>query len=463
MANLKINSFSSYQWIFRFIDLLCPLLVIFLIDYSTNQDWNDHYVIAGLLSGLLLNLIGQFFDIYKYHELKISYFDFFIIFKSWVFVWISLIIIVFLVKESADFSRKSMVLWAIITPFILCSIRFIFSSLILKFFSSSTKKSVAIIGAGKLGQDVAKIIGQNKFIESELKFFFDDDIKLHDTSINGIKVYSIDKLEKYINEFKFEEIYICLPLRVEKRIKQILNDLSQFPIIVKFIPDLFTFDLLHANIFNIQGIPVINIFDFKINQKLSRFIKRIEDLSFSITILILLSPILLSISIIVFFTTPGSVIFKQQRYGANGRAINVYKFRSMISSDNGETINQVTKNDPRVTRFGAFLRRNSLDELPQFINVIQGRMSVVGPRPHAIAHNEQYRKLIPQYMQRHLVKPGITGLAQVNGWRGETDTLIKMEKRVELDLHYIKTWSVWLDLKIIAQTITKLSNDKNAI
>lgn len=170
-------------------------------------------------------------------------------------------------------------------------------------------------------------------------------------------------------------------------------------------------------------------------------------------ILLLISPLLLVISIAIKLTSSGPVFFKQIRYGLNGKSILVYKFRTMKVMENGSQVKQAVKNDPRVTSVGRLLRRTSLDELPQFFNVILGNMSIVGPRPHAVAHNEEYRKLIPGYMLRHKVKPGITGLAQIRGWRGETDTLDKMEKRIECDLEYIRTWSIWLDIKIIFLTV----------
>ena len=179
-------------------------------------------------------------------------------------------------------------------------------------------------------------------------------------------------------------------------------------------------------------------------------------------ILIMISPVLIAVALGVKLSSPGPVLFKQNRYGINGQPINVYKFRSMTSQDNGNIIKQATKKDIRITAFGAFIRKTSLDELPQFYNVIQGRMSIVGPRPHAVAQNEEYRKLIPKYMQRHLVKPGITGWAQINGWRGETDTLHKMKKRIDFDLHYINTWPLWLDITIIILTTVKGFINKNA-
>ncbi len=195
---------------------------------------------------------------------------------------------------------------------------------------------------------------------------------------------------------------------------------------------------------------------------LLNWVKRFEDLVLSSLILLLISPVLLAVAIGVKLSSPGPIIFKQNRYGLDGKPIQVWKFRSMRVMDNGSHVQQATKGDPRVTRFGAFIRRTSLDELPQFFNVLQGSMSIVGPRPHAVAHNEQYRTIVNRYMLRHKVKPGITGWAQINGWRGETDTLDKMEKRVQFDLDYIHRWSLWFDLKIVFLTIFKGFVGKNA-
>lgn len=198
------------------------------------------------------------------------------------------------------------------------------------------------------------------------------------------------------------------------------------------------------------------------NYTVCKILKRIEDIIVSIIILVLISPILLLIAISIKATSKGLIIFKQKRGGINNKEIVVYKFRSMSTQDNGSIVKQATKNDARITPIGKFLRKTSLDELPQFINVIQGRMSVVGPRPHAVTHNIKYAKLVPEYNQRALVKPGITGLAQINGWRGETDTLEKMQKRVDTDLYYINNWNLWLDIKIIFMTIFKGFVNKNA-
>jgi putative colanic acid biosynthesis UDP-glucose lipid carrier transferase len=194
----------------------------------------------------------------------------------------------------------------------------------------------------------------------------------------------------------------------------------------------------------------------------ARVVKRLEDLVVAGVICIFIIPVCFVIAVAIKLSSPGPVLFKQMRMGINGRKFKVYKFRSMVVHNESGSVTQATRNDVRITKVGAFLRRTSLDELPQFFNVLQGRMSVVGPRPHALAHNDYYKELVESYMQRHKVKPGITGWAQVSGYRGETDTLDKMQKRVEYDLWYIEHWSLWIDLKIIVLTFWKGFLNKNA-
>jgi putative colanic acid biosynthesis UDP-glucose lipid carrier transferase len=230
-----------------------------------------------------------------------------------------------------------------------------------------------------------------------------------------------------------------------------LDQLSDSTISVYIVPDFFVFELLHSRWTNLGGIPAVSVFETPL-YGVDGWAKRFLDVLAASAALIAASPVMIAIALIIKLTSPGPVFFRQKRYGLDGREIWVWKFRSMKVCDNGPFIQQATKGDPRITPFGAFIRKTSLDELPQLFNVLQGNMSMVGPRPHATAHNEQYRRLIRGYMLRHKVKPGITGLAQVEGFRGETDTLYKMEKRVELDHRYIREWSIWLDLKILFKT-----------
>jgi putative colanic acid biosynthesis UDP-glucose lipid carrier transferase len=227
------------------------------------------------------------------------------------------------------------------------------------------------------------------------------------------------------------------------------------------VPDIFVTDLIQGRLDKVGGMPVVAVCETPFTG-VNNVVKCISDYVLATLILLLLAPLLLAVAVGVKLSSPGPVIFKQRRYGLDGREILVYKFRSMTTLDDGDQIRQATRGDSRVTIFGAFLRRTSMDELPQFLNVLQGRMSIVGPRPHAVAHNETYRKLIKGYMIRHKVKPGITGWAQVNGYRGETETVDKMQKRIEYDLDYLRNWSLSLDLWIIVKTVLVVLRDRHA-
>ena len=257
-----------------------------------------------------------------------------------------------------------------------------------------------------------------------------------------------------IQQERIDKVYVIIDQSNIHQADELVKFLSDTTCSTVIVPELFSHDFLYSRVEDINGTPIIPIIDTRLTG-ISTLLKRIEDICFSTLILLLISPVLLVIAIAIKLTSKGPVFFKQMRYGLNGKPILVYKFRSMNVMENGHKVTQAVKNDPRLTPIGGFLRRTSLDELPQFINVFLGSMSVVGPRPHAVAHNEEYRKLIPGYMLRHKVKPGITGLAQIRGWRGETDTLDKMEKRIDCDLEYIRTWSIWLDIKIIFLTVFK--------
>ena len=260
---------------------------------------------------------------------------------------------------------------------------------------------------------------------------------------------------------EWDQIYIAPSLGQQAASIGLINELSETITPIRLIPDNFTQSLLHSRYLEIADTPVLCIYDSPLAAH-HVFLKRLEDIFFGLILLALTSPVMLLIATVIKLTSPGPVLFKQTRHGLRGEKFQVLKFRTMTVCENGDNIKQATRNDCRITRIGAFLRKTSLDELPQFLNVLQGNMSVVGPRPHAVAHNEEYRQLIPGYMLRHLMKPGITGLAQIHGWRGETDTLFKMQKRVEYDMEYIHRWSLALDIKIIFVTAFKTLYDKNA-
>jgi putative colanic acid biosysnthesis UDP-glucose lipid carrier transferase len=269
------------------------------------------------------------------------------------------------------------------------------------------------------------------------------------------------EIATYVKANRIHLIYLSLPMASQPRIKELLDALKDTTASVYFVPDMFVTDLIQGRSDTVCGLPVISVCETPFRGA-AGVLKRTSDLVLAGLILILLSPLMLGIAAAVKLGSPGPVIFRQRRYGLDGQEITIYKFRSMSVVEDGSLIKQARKNDSRITRFGAVLRKTSMDELPQFINVLQGRMSVVGPRPHAVAHNEQYRRLIKSYMVRHKVRPGITGWAQVNGFRGETDSLEKMEGRIRCDLDYLRNWSLRLDLFIILKTIRLVFRDTAA-
>jgi Undecaprenyl-phosphate glucose phosphotransferase len=271
----------------------------------------------------------------------------------------------------------------------------------------------------------------------------------------------IEELPELVKRHRVDLVYLALPMVSSTRTRQLLDALRDTTASVYFVPDMFVTDLIQERVDSVSGMPVLGVFDSPFSD-VSGLIKRASDIVLSLLIVALVSPLLLLLALLVKLTSPGPVIFKQRRYGLDGEEIVVYKLRTMTVTEDGDAIRQCEKSDPRVTRLGAFLRRTSLDELPQFINVLQGRMSIVGPRPHAVAHNEMYRKLIKGYMQRHKVRPGLTGWAQIHGLRGETQSVDKMKARIDYDLDYLRNWSLPLDLYIIAKTAWIVLKGENA-
>lgn len=321
------------------------------------------------------------------------------------------------------------------------------------------KKNIVIFGAGELGQMVAERLRDAEWAGFHIVSFLDDAAHANATASSTVptpvKNPTTLDLEKFIKEHDVQELWFALPLKAEERVREVLFALRHSTIQIRFVPNIFSFKLLLGHsISDVAGIPVVDINSSPISG-MNRVIKEIEDRVLAAIILTLISPIMALIALAIRLESRGPIVYKQERHGWDGKVIKVYKFRSMRVTEASSEFKQATKNDARVTKVGAFIRRTSLDELPQFFNVLQGRMSIVGPRPHPISLNDHYKDKVEFYFQRHKVKPGITGWAQVNGYRGETDTLEKMERRIQYDLQYIQNWSLWLDLKIIFLTIFK--------
>ena len=319
-----------------------------------------------------------------------------------------------------------------------------------------------VAGMNAQGLQLAHNLQDARFHNFEVVGFVDDRSRERLPDDNRFALLGrFDTLGDVIRQQRIDHVYISLPMASQPRILKLLDDLKDTTASIYFVPDLFVTDLIQSKPTVLCGVPVISVCDTPF-QGINGLLKRGSDIVLSLLILLALSPLLLALAIAVKLSSPGPVIFKQRRYGQSGEEILVYKFRSMTVVEDGAQITQARRNDQRITPLGAILRRTSLDELPQFFNVLQGRMSIVGPRPHAVAHNELYRKLIKGYMVRHKVKPGITGWAQVNGYRGETDTLEKMEGRIAHDLDYLRNWSLKLDLLIILKTVRLVFKDQAA-
>jgi undecaprenyl-phosphate glucose phosphotransferase len=275
---------------------------------------------------------------------------------------------------------------------------------------------------------------------------------------------TIDDLPQYmdLHRGEFDQLWVSLQMGSGPQIKQILKRIERYPVPVRIIPDISGYGTLNPGVHLVGNVPMIGVRQGLPDQHF-RLVKRVEDLIVASAALVLLAPLLAVLAAGVKISSPGPVFFRQRRHGLGGKEFSMLKFRSMrVHAETPDKITQATRNDPRITRFGAFLRRSSLDELPQFLNVLGGSMSVVGPRPHAIQHNNHYEKLIERYMHRHYVKPGITGWAQVHGLRGETPELRSMKKRVQYDIDYIRRWSPTLDVRIIALTAFKVLGQKSA-
>lgn len=361
------------------------------------------------------------------------------------------------------FTRPVLITWSIVTPFVQMGCHFALRWAMPKVIArSGQQRKVVITGVNEVGLRLLREFESNPYLNTHVLGFFDNRNTERLGELGRVPMLGrMGDLAGYMKEKHVEAIYLALPMASQPRILSVLDDLKDTTASIYFVPDIFMTDLIQGRLTNVGPMPVMAVCETPFNG-VNGVIKRASDIVISLLILVLGSPIFIMLGIAVKLSSPGPIIFKQRRYGLDGKEILVYKFRSMTTEDNGAIVKQATRNDSRITPLGNILRKTSLDELPQFFNVLQGRMSIVGPRPHAVAHNETYRKLVKGYMVRHKVKPGITGLAQVSGYRGETDTIDKMEKRIEYDLEYLRNWSLGFDLWIIAKTVLVVLNDKKA-
>jgi len=368
---------------------------------------------------------------------------------QWACVVAVLLLAGFAFKVSELFSRRVILTWFLVTPIALgVTQAFRLRARWLATSSASAPRYI-IIGVNDVGFELARRLPGTGF----LGYFDFRSVDRVTRMVDPEKLAGHCRdVANYVRSQGVNVVYIALPLSNVPRMSELISALRDTTASVYFVPDAFAFDLIQGRLVEINGMPALSVCDTPFHG-MDAVLKRVTDVSIAGVCLLLATPLMLTIAALVKLTSPGPALFRQRRYGLHGEQILVYKFRSMTVCEDGPVVAQAKRIDPRVTRVGRILRRTSLDELPQLFNVLQGKMSMVGPRPHAVAHNEQYRKLIDGYMIRHKVRPGITGLAQVNGLRGETQTLEKMSERVRYDLEYLRNWSPWLDLKILAKTL----------
>jgi putative colanic acid biosynthesis UDP-glucose lipid carrier transferase len=459
---MTVNDIPLISFFQRVLDPLIIMGTLYLSSLLFRETFTGYSLVLMILAFFISSAVYQHIDPYRtWRSGRMLAYA-----RDTVFGWaITIAVLLFLGSASGlsyYYDERVVGAWFVATPLMLLISHIAVRRAAGGSQRASEVRSVIVVGANSVGIKFADICDKHSNLFMQVHGFFDDRAGArHPDGLCHPMLGKMSEIAAYVRGNNIKMIFISQPISAQPRIKKLIDELQDTTASVYFLPDIYIFDLMQARFDNVGGMPVIAICETPF-MGLNSAIKRASDIVFGLVILLLLVPLMLAVALAVKLSSPGPVIFRQRRYGLYGEEIIVYKFRSMTVTDDGGTIVQACMGDRRLTRIGAFLRRSSLDELPQFVNVLQGRMSVVGPRPHAVAHNELYRKLIKGYMLRHKVKPGITGWAQVNGMRGETATLDKMQARIQYDLDYLRSWSVWLDLWIIIKTVKVVLARENA-
>ncbi|MCA9164361.1 MAG: undecaprenyl-phosphate glucose phosphotransferase [Planctomycetales bacterium] len=451
--------------VYRVVDAVCILAALYGAAQHTILELTQAEWLAGAVAIALFYVISELTGMYRSWRGVSVEREMVCALITWGWTLLVMLVIGFSTRGVEQYPRSFGLLWMLFAPPLMTGSRLIGRrvqhALRARGFGA---RGFAIVGATGLGIQLARNIQHAPELGLRLIGFYDDrsSARVADLPADvGDHIGNLNDLVEAARAGQVNMIYITFPMKAEERVKQVLAKLADTTASVYLVPDFFVFELLHSRWTNIGGLPVVSIFENPL-YGVDGVVKRVFDVAVASLLLLILALPMSIIALLVKLTSPGPVFFRQKRYGLDGREILVWKFRSMRVCENGPVVTQATQGDPRVTRVGAILRSTSLDELPQLFNVIEGTMSLVGPRPHASAHNEQFRTMIQGYMLRHKVKPGITGLAQVSGWRGETDTLEKMAKRIECDHRYIREWSLWMDIKILFKTIFVVMSKQNA-
>jgi putative colanic acid biosynthesis UDP-glucose lipid carrier transferase len=463
--NLLKDNASAISFIQRWLDPTIAVLWLLALLEFQEEPFRVPYRVLSIVSFLLIFLVFGATGAYHSYRANPPKAIASKIVLGWGVVVAILLFLGYITKTSEEFSRVIVLSWVGLVPISLFSVHLAIWKMLRHFrLAGRNSRSAVIVGISKVSQYLGRQLSKTPELGIELHGFFDDKIPSAPRPLQGTRLLGkLKELPEYVRDRNIDIVYLTGSSDDEYQIRVLIESLRDTTACVYFVPNILMADLnlMQARYYEINGVPVIPLWEIPFSE-IQYFLKRTVDIIVGSLALAMLSPIMIVIAIAIKLDSPGPVLFKQRRYGFNGQEILVYKFRSMTVAENEDTVKQAQKNDPRVTKVGAVLRRTSLDELPQFINVLQGRMSIVGPRPHAVAHNEHYRRLISGYMLRHKVKPGITGWAQVHGFRGETDTIDKMKKRIEYDLDYMKRWSLSLDFEIILRTFLVWFQGTNA-
>ena len=442
----------------RVIDALFIFLCLWAVIFCFSADLTKEYLIITFAAICSFEFFASFFELYRSWRVVRLRREFVRILLCWFASSLIVVFIIYIFSENLHINNLLVSSWILITPIVLMFFR-VLVRMSLRYVRAYgfDRRVIGFVGATDTALYLYESIKKYPWMGLDIVGFFDDRIHSKNRSLPVSRekiIGDTTALLEMANQGKVDIIYITLPMKAEARIKKLIEYFSNTTVSIFYTPSIFSFDLLHARWDTIDDQPIISVIDSPF-EGAAGLLKRLEDLVVSIIALLIIAIPMLLISITIKCTSKGPVFFKQTRYGLNGKKFKIWKFRTMKNHKRSVKFVQATKNDARITPFGMFLRRMSLDELPQFINVLKGDMSVVGPRPHPVELNEQYRKIISRYMIRHKVKPGITGLAQIKGFRGETESLDKMEGRTKYDLQYIRQWSLLLDISIIYQTMAK--------
>lgn len=459
---------NSFQvGLIALLQVVAPAVLVVLalpfVAMLHGQDFNEFFRALAILAGILGLLVMQV----KRNGRPLLMTEPVQIAASLVLRWLAVLVILgsaaLLTQFHTEFPRRVIVSWGLLVPFLVVPAALVLHELRRRVTMTPANVRTAVFaGFTRHSRALAENLVAHPEMCTEVLGFFDDRgmDRLGPMGDFGL-LGGLADLGDYARKYKVDVIFIALPIRHLERVANLVDDLQDSTASIYYVPDVFVFDLIQSRPGEVLGQPVISLcetpfFGFR------GVLKRLTDIVLTLGALVPALPVMAVLAVIIRLTSRGPVIFKQRRYGLDGHEIVVYKFRSMYVAEDGDEIVQVSKVDPRVTPVGRILRSFSLDELPQLFNVLQGRMSLVGPRPHAVAHNEEYRQLIKGYMLRHKVLPGITGLAQVNGCRGETRTVADMEARVRYDLEYMRSWTPLLDLKILVLTVVRVFHDSKA-